>query len=125
MKNSITDRIFELIKENDLSGAQLARTLGISRTVVSEWKNGRSEPSPKIILKILFHFPEIDANWLVRGITLQNNNTQTATGNYNVQAGGHANVNEPSHLITENKHLKQIITEKEKQIELLKELLKK
>lgn len=125
MELSVIDRIFEILKQNDVKDAQLSRTLGVSRTTISEWRNGKNNPSPKLILKFLFHFPEIDANWLIRGQALSKAG-QTITGNSNIQAGGMASVSEPQAVFkTENTHLKQLLIEKEEQIKLLKELLKK
>jgi transcriptional regulator with XRE-family HTH domain len=123
MKLSVIDRIFEVLKQNEVKDAQLSRTLGVSRTTISEWRNGKNSPSPKLILKFLFHFPEVDANWLIRGKPAEKSG-QTATVNYNVQAGTSAMVNEhQNELKTENSHLKQLLKEKEEQIKLLKQLL--
>lgn len=122
---NITSRIFDVIAQKRISQTDLAQALGITKNNISEWKSGNSAPSPKIILKLLFHFPDIDANWLIRGEVQQNTSqTQTIRGNYNHQAGTHI-ITEPSVYELENRHLKQIIAEKEEQIVLLKELLKK
>jgi hypothetical protein len=125
MEKTITDRIFTMLHDNHLTNTELSRILGVQKTNISEWKTGKSQPSARLILKLLFHFPEVDANWLIRGKPAEKSG-QTATGNYNIQAGTSAMVNEhQNELKTENTHLKQLLKEKEEQIILLKELLKK
>ena len=35
----------ELLKKQDCSGARLARAMGVSRTIISMWADGKSIPS--------------------------------------------------------------------------------
>jgi transcriptional regulator with XRE-family HTH domain len=124
MENSITDRIFKILKDNDIKDSQLSRTLGVTRNSISEWRNGKTLPSPKQILKFLFHFPEVDANWLIRGTAIKPGEGQIITGNYNKQAGLNM-VNDVSFWEERCNHLNEIILEKEKQIKLFEKLLNK
>ena len=129
MKTSITDRIFEVLKQTEVKDSQLSRTLGVSRTTISEWRMGKLEPSARLILKFLFHSPEVDANWLIRGTGQNENQRQKLVisgKNQNTnQAGGNISTTiDNNHLLTENKYLKEIISEKDKQIKLLEQLIK-
>jgi transcriptional regulator with XRE-family HTH domain len=123
----ITDRIFLYLENNNITQAELSRILGVKRPTVNEWQIGKSLPSPRLILKFIFHFDKVDANWLIRG--KENNsesNTQIVTGNKNIQSGGNTLVSDNQTAIAiENKHLKELINEKDEQIKFLRELLKK
>lgn len=127
MKNSITERILQYIEANDLNFNTLATRIGITRNNFSLWKAGKSEPSPKVILKILWHFPEIDANWLIRGESRGTSQTVQGKNNINQQANGTGNsvINEAAAVYkNEVELLKEIIKSKNEQIELLKSILK-
>jgi len=129
MNESITERIFEFIKKFDLTDAKLSRTLGVTPTTISEWRTGRNIPSPKIILKFLHHFPEVDANWLIRGKGIEPTAGQSVTGSANTVAQGGSkmmgNVFANAAADVEINYLKAIIKEKEEQITLLKTVLNK
>ena len=42
----------ELLKQKDIHGAQLARKLGVDRSVVSNWVRGKNFPRPIYLTKI-------------------------------------------------------------------------
>lgn len=42
----------ELLKEADCTGSRLARAIGVSRTIVSDWADGKSVPSVARAAKI-------------------------------------------------------------------------
>lgn len=42
----------ELLKQKDIHGAQLARKLGVTRSVVSNWVRGKNFPSTIYLTKI-------------------------------------------------------------------------
>ena len=119
MENSVTQRIFEVIETKRISSATVSQVLGITRANLTDWKMGRSEPSPKIIIKFLYHFPEVDANWLIRG-TVSEKPIQMITGSHNMQAG----LNIAKETSNEAEYLRAIISEKNEQILLIKEFLK-
>ena len=123
MKTSITSRIFEFLERENIAQSQLARTVGITRANITEWKSGASQPSPKVILKILFHFPEIDANWLIRGSTNININDssqhQKTTGKQSSNT-----ISNISGGSTELEFLRETIKDKNEQITFLRDLLK-
>jgi len=129
MENSITVRIFEIIERLNLNQTKLSQVLGITKSNLSEWKTGRGEPSPKVILKFLYYFPEVDANWLIRGKGIEPAAGQSVTGSANTVAQGGSkmmgNVFANAAADVEINYLKAIIKEKEEQITLLKTVLNK
>ena len=50
-----------------LTAAELADTIGVQRSNVSHIINGRNKPSSSFIDKLLQHFPDLDARWLITG----------------------------------------------------------
>lgn len=60
----ILQRILDLIKENGISQKDLVDDLGLGRTVVTEWKSGRSQSYKKYVDKIANYF-DVDVNYLL------------------------------------------------------------
>ena len=50
------DRLLELRKERNISQANLAKSLGVSFSVVCYWETDRSEPTAQNIVKIAEFF---------------------------------------------------------------------
>ena len=67
MNLTLVDRIYQIIDSNNLTQLKFAEIIGIQRSNISEWKTGKSSPFPKVLIKIVKEFPQIDANWLIRG----------------------------------------------------------
>lgn len=42
----------ELLKERDVSAAQLSRWIGVSKTTITNWKDGKCSPAIKYVVKI-------------------------------------------------------------------------
>lgn len=60
----ILERILNLIKENSINQKDLVDSLGLGRTVVTEWKSGRSKSYKKYVDKIANYFG-VDVNYLL------------------------------------------------------------
>ncbi len=63
---TIADRIFERLKQLDMSQKQFSEETGISQSTISEWKSKRTNPTSEkimIICKVIRVTPE----WLLRG----------------------------------------------------------
>lgn len=60
-------RIRQLMNDNGINASQLADRISIQRSTLSHILSGRNKPSLDVIVKILDEFPEIDADWLLRG----------------------------------------------------------
>ena len=62
----IYDRINQLLKENELSGIKLGEMLGLKKSPLTDWKNGKSKPTLEQVLRICDIFA-ISCDWLLRG----------------------------------------------------------
>ena len=64
---SITNRIQKLIEEKNLSKSAFAKEIGIQRSSLAHFFNGRNKPSLGFFIKIKNKYPEIDLNWIISG----------------------------------------------------------
>ena len=46
------DRIFQIIKDNNLTAKEFAQTTGLSQGNITDWKTGRAKPSTEALIKI-------------------------------------------------------------------------
>ena len=67
MKQQVKQRVLAVMEQEQLSDAQFAEAIGISRGAVSQIKSGRSYPSLDVALKILDRFPSLNPDWLLLG----------------------------------------------------------
>ena len=67
MKEQVKQRVLAVMEQEQLSDAQFAEAIGISRGAVSQIKSGRSYPSLDVALKILDRFPSLNPDWLLLG----------------------------------------------------------
>jgi len=63
----MVERLEILLKSRNLSPAQLADEIGIQRSGIYHIMKGRNKPGFDFITKLLEHFPEISADWLLMG----------------------------------------------------------
>src|SRR5436190_1744990 len=63
----ILKRINFLMEKEGISPSELADKIGIGRPLLSHVLSGRNKPSLQLVLKILGHFPNYSANWLISG----------------------------------------------------------
>ncbi|MCL2696464.1 MAG: helix-turn-helix transcriptional regulator [Oscillospiraceae bacterium] len=52
----IVDKIFNLLKEKQLTQKNMAETIGVSTGNISDWKSGKAKPSITVIPKIADFF---------------------------------------------------------------------
>lgn len=67
MENGIIQRINKLILEYRLSLTTLSKKIGIPQPTLYRQMSGDSTLSLNTIYAILHHFPDISAEWLLRG----------------------------------------------------------
>lgn len=67
MQKTEKDRLIEFIEFTGMTDEKFASKVGITRQIVSLWKRERAYPSSDKIIKIIKTFPDLDANWLIRG----------------------------------------------------------
>lgn len=65
---SIVDRIKQLIHDSELSAAAFSDIIGVQRSSISHILSERNKPSLDFILKILYAYPSVSTEWLLRGI---------------------------------------------------------
>ena len=58
------DRIFQLIKENNLTAKEFANIVGLSAGNITDWKTGRAKPSVESLKKIQLNF-NVSMEWLL------------------------------------------------------------
>ena len=61
------NRINNWIKKEGLKSSELADIIGVNRSTISHILSGRNKPSIDFLQKLLFSFPNINANWLITG----------------------------------------------------------
>ncbi len=61
------DRIKKILAGNNISPSKFADEIGVQRSAVSHIMSGRNKPSLDFIMKILDRWPDISADWLIRG----------------------------------------------------------
>ncbi len=69
-------RIKEIIEAKNLTPSRFADHVDVPRSTISHILSGRNKPSLEVIQKILEAFPDIPAEWLVRGKGLYDHSQQ-------------------------------------------------
>ena len=64
---SLSQRIKLLIKSKNISQADFARKLNVTRGSVNQWLSGKLVPGHKPTMKMFEVFPDISADWLLLG----------------------------------------------------------
>lgn len=67
MEETIIQRINLILKENSITVTAIARKLNLSQTTLSLQLKGERALSAHIVELILSAFPEVSAEWLLRG----------------------------------------------------------
>lgn len=65
--DTIESRLKQFIQMEGISPASFADTLGMQRSGISHLLNGRNHPSYDFITRMLQHYPELSADWLLMG----------------------------------------------------------
>ncbi|HEY4786238.1 MAG TPA: helix-turn-helix transcriptional regulator [Bacteroidales bacterium] len=61
------DRINKFLNQEGLSATKFADEIGVQRSSVSHILSGRNNPSFEFIQKILIHYKNLNADWLLLG----------------------------------------------------------
>ncbi len=64
---SIQERLHQVIDRLKLSPSVFADRIGVQRSNLSHVLSGRNKPGLDFLEKIINHFPQIDAHWLLTG----------------------------------------------------------
>lgn len=63
----ISNRIAEVINENEMTATSFADKIGVPRSSISHILNGRNKPSLDFVMKVCDTFDDIDMYWLLYG----------------------------------------------------------
>lgn len=63
----ISNRIAEVINENEMTATSFADKIGVPRSSISHILNGRNKPSLDFVMKVCDTFDDIDIYWLLYG----------------------------------------------------------
>jgi hypothetical protein len=132
MEKSINTRIKE-VREHYChdSNKEFATVLSESGATVNNWIRDGYSVGRGVASKIVTKFPEVDLNWLLtgNGEMLKANNIGHTTAGDNSPISGNINVNECRNELEKAKmeisYLKEIVKEKDMQMEELKTLFEK
>lgn len=65
----IQERIQLVIKANKETPSSFADKIGVQRSNLSHVLSGRNKPSFDFLSKIITHYPNVNASWLITGVT--------------------------------------------------------
>lgn len=120
--DDIRQRIKKVLADKDLSVASFCNDVGLPQATVNRQLNGGSKVSVETIKVFLQKFPNISAEWLLRGIGNECcgiPNEQPKCGNPNTQTMT------DSAIVKENEMLKKSIEEKNEEIRFLRSLIQR
>ena len=66
MNANINERVRQVLKECGFTHTEFAKKLGISKPLISGWKQGQ-KVTERHVISIIELFPEVDARWLITG----------------------------------------------------------
>jgi len=78
---SIINRIDSFIKSKKMTRSKFANEVGVQRSNLAHFFNGRNKPSLDFFLKIKRKYPEVDLNWMIYGEKSSLNSTNKADSN--------------------------------------------
>ena len=64
MENILSQRVYELRKENNLSQSELAKAIGASQKAIDFWEKGTNEPKAGYIIRLAKFF-KVSADYLL------------------------------------------------------------
>ena len=70
---TLYERIFEISKEKNINGKQLGEMLGLKKSPMTDWKNGKAQPTVEQIIKMCDIFAT-SADYLLFGKEKENLN---------------------------------------------------
>ena len=130
MKSGVKQRVIGLseVKAESISG--FAKAINVAQTTLSEYLNNGKMPSFKVVNGILEAFPDVSAEWLLRGEGSMYKTTElptvdvTSEESINHSAEVARLVRERNELLEEIEELKEEIIRAKAQNEVLKELVR-
>ncbi len=62
------NRLKKWMEYEDVKSSAFADKIGVNRATISHILSGRNKPSIDFLEKLLYVYPEVNANWLITGI---------------------------------------------------------
>jgi transcriptional regulator with XRE-family HTH domain len=62
------NRLKNWMESESLKSSALADNIGVNRATISHILSGRNKPSIDFLQKLLYSYPDLNANWLITGI---------------------------------------------------------
>lgn len=125
MNIEIIKRIFEFVDAKGFTQEQFGQKLMLSRAAISAWKTGTIQPNGDRVIDILIAYPDIDANWLIRGKSITESMVNVMKGkNLTNQQGENLSVSDINIWKERYMMAQQLIKEKDEQIILLRSIHK-
>lgn len=75
----IAERIKMIIKSRGLSPSQFSVEIGVKPANLSHILSGRNNPSMDFLAKVITAYPNINASWLLTGVTREDKGGDTET----------------------------------------------
>ena len=66
--DSVVDRILKICDHLGMSVSSFASSIGVNQVTLNNYKLGKRKPSLELIEKITKKYPQVSAEWLIRGI---------------------------------------------------------
>ncbi len=63
----ISQRFLAVMRHSKLNNGDFALKIGASQGAISHINSGRNKPSLDMMISILAHYPEVSAEWFIRG----------------------------------------------------------
>ncbi len=67
MENNVNQKIKNVLSERNISITSFSKSIGEVQTTINRQLNGTAQLSAKTVESFLLHFPDISAEWLLRG----------------------------------------------------------
>lgn len=124
MEDSVLQRISEFINKSNLSITGLSKKIGISQPTLHYQMRGERTLSLATVSALLDCFPEISAEWLLRGkgeMILPSGSSVAVSDSSNTVVGNHNTGNNAGGL--SESFVKSLLDEKDKQINQLLQIV--
>tara|TARA_B100001758_G_C18339298_1_gene573420 strand:- start:690 stop:989 length:300 start_codon:yes stop_codon:yes gene_type:complete len=64
----MNERIKKWMLTHAIKSSELANIINVNKSTISHILSGRNKPSIDFLEKLLFVYPELNANWLITGV---------------------------------------------------------
>lgn len=131
METSVLQRINEFITKTGISILSLSKTFGVVQTTLNRQIKGEAQLSSNTIEAILHNYPNLSAEWLMRGEGTMEKveqqigdiNNSSAIGNNVNGSGNNISHNDLSGMVEIQKEYQAMIKKRDEQIDRLLDII--